>query len=287
MGSSEWRVMKRVKRIIQTCSGEWETSTGPCEIQNAVPSFDSGEYWCEIGAQRSNSVNITVSAGPVILEIPVLPVVEGDNVTLTCRNKLLSSNFTSQFFKDGLLMDSSSTGTMTIHSVSRSNEGLYKCSISEAGESPESWLKVRGPREGNKDSEDPTLPQQYLFLLQICMGVCVFLAISLLLVGFHRCRKCRTAGGEASTPPVRSVPSRCQPTEACADVSMEMTHSFNKGQEKEKKKKKVSEEDDSAAALEKTQCRQPTLSSRNPRRGEEKRSPVSPQDQFPVQITES
>ncbi|TDG99365.1 hypothetical protein EPR50_G00193320 [Perca flavescens] len=33
---------------------------------------------------------------------------------------------------------------MTIHHVSRSDEGLYKCDISSVGESPPSWVSVTG-----------------------------------------------------------------------------------------------------------------------------------------------
>eukprot|EP00064_Thunnus_orientalis_P020778 superscaffoldBa00005910_g20926 len=88
--------------------------------------------------KKSNS-----TTGSVILESPALPVMERDDATLHCRNKT-TSNFIADFFKDGNLIRSSSAGNMTIHSVSKSNEGLYKFNISGAGESPESWLTVRG-----------------------------------------------------------------------------------------------------------------------------------------------
>ena len=84
------------------------------------------------------------SAGSVILESPVLPVMEGEDVTLSCREKTTSFNLTADFYKDGLHVGRGSTGTLTIHSVSKSDEGLYKCNISGAGESPESRLAVRG-----------------------------------------------------------------------------------------------------------------------------------------------
>uniref|UniRef100_A0A671TNB0 Ig-like domain-containing protein n=1 Tax=Sparus aurata TaxID=8175 RepID=A0A671TNB0_SPAAU len=92
-------------------------------------------------SNRHNLLNC--SDASVILESPVLPVVERDAVTLSCRKKKTSSNLTADFYKDGLLIRSSSTGEMTIHRVSKSDEGLYKCRISGAGESPESWLAVR------------------------------------------------------------------------------------------------------------------------------------------------
>ena len=36
------------------------------------------------------------------------------------------------------------TAQMTIYNVSKSDEGLYKCSVSGLGDSPESRLAVRG-----------------------------------------------------------------------------------------------------------------------------------------------
>lgn len=80
----------------------------------------------------------------MILEGPVLPVAEGDAVTLSCRNKTSSSSVPAVFYKDGLFIGISTTGNMTIHTVYKSHEGLYRCNISGEGESPGSWLAVRG-----------------------------------------------------------------------------------------------------------------------------------------------
>ena len=89
------------------------------------------------------------SGGDVILGMPVLPVMEGSDVTLHCWSKTErtakpSSDRPADFYKDGSLISSESTGQMTIHSVSKSDEGLYKCLISGLGESPESSMDVRG-----------------------------------------------------------------------------------------------------------------------------------------------
>lgn len=65
-------------------------------------------------------------------------------MTLHCRNKTTTSNLTADFYKDGVLMESSPTGKMTINRVSKSDEGLYKCSIPGLGASPGSWLIVKG-----------------------------------------------------------------------------------------------------------------------------------------------
>ncbi|XP_018559729.2 low affinity immunoglobulin gamma Fc region receptor III [Lates calcarifer] len=93
-----------------------------------------------------DSCSAQKAAGPVVLESPDLPVMEGDDVTLLCRSSMSSFNRTADFYKDDVLIRSSETGNITIHNVSRSDEGLYRCSISGAGESAESRLTVRaGP----------------------------------------------------------------------------------------------------------------------------------------------
>ncbi|KAF1381052.1 hypothetical protein PFLUV_G00170420, partial [Perca fluviatilis] len=114
-----------------------------CNIGYIVP-LDSGVYWCESreGA-TSNIINITVTGGPVILQSPVLPVTEGEDLTLTCKTKT-SSNLPAGFYKDGSFIRTEPAGHMTIHHVSRSDEGLYTCNISSVGESPPSWVSVTG-----------------------------------------------------------------------------------------------------------------------------------------------
>ncbi|XP_054457915.1 low affinity immunoglobulin gamma Fc region receptor III-A-like [Anoplopoma fimbria] len=111
-------------------------------IQQAYES-DSGVYWCENErGEKSNTVNITITTGSVILDSPALPVKEGDNVTLRCRSKTNSIDFTADFFKGGS-RKSDSSREMPINNVSKSDEGLYNCSISGFGSSPGSWLAVR------------------------------------------------------------------------------------------------------------------------------------------------
>ncbi|CAK6974745.1 uncharacterized protein LOC121889065 [Scomber scombrus] len=65
---------------------------------------------------------------------------EGDDVTLRCKTK--TSNLPADFYKDGSLIRTEPTGHMTIHHVSKSDEGLYKCNSSSHGESPSSWISV-------------------------------------------------------------------------------------------------------------------------------------------------
>ena len=63
-------------------------------------------------------------------------------MTLHCRNK--TTYLKADFYKDDVLMESTSAEKMTINNVKLSDEGLYKCSIPDVGESPGSWLAVRG-----------------------------------------------------------------------------------------------------------------------------------------------
>ncbi|XP_037613811.1 Fc receptor-like protein 5 isoform X6 [Sebastes umbrosus] len=185
-GRTGWRVMRKIKGVVKTCAATWSTSTGPCEIKDAFTEVDSGEYWCEIGGlQTSNTVSITVTAGSVVLESPVLPVMEGDAVTLSCRDEQASSNLTADFYKDGRLIGSSSTGEMTIHSVSMCDEGDYKCRISGAGESPESWLTVR---EFHTESDPPS---DHTFLILRTVLPLVMMVPLLVLLGLLHCGKFR------------------------------------------------------------------------------------------------
>ncbi|XP_064881208.1 high affinity immunoglobulin gamma Fc receptor I-like isoform X2 [Oncorhynchus nerka] len=143
--STGWRVMRNAERgNLSECSTDWGKHQGSSCIVSLIPS-SSGVYWCESGSgEHSNAVNITVHVGAVILESPALPVTEGYSVTLRCRYQGTPSDLTAVFYKDGSLIRAETTGEITIPAVSKSDEGLYKCSSSK-GESPESWMTVTGP----------------------------------------------------------------------------------------------------------------------------------------------
>ncbi|XP_028462176.1 peroxidasin homolog isoform X2 [Perca flavescens] len=141
--SAGWTLRRNTTRERRTQGGvDWGTTAGSSCIISYVAPWYSGMYWCESreGA-TSNIITITVTGGPVILQSPVLPVMEGEDLTLTCTTKR-SSNLPAGFYKDGSFIRTESAGHMTIHHVSRSDEGLYKCLISSVGESPPSWVKV-------------------------------------------------------------------------------------------------------------------------------------------------
>ncbi|XP_071315920.1 low affinity immunoglobulin gamma Fc region receptor II-like isoform X2 [Trachinotus anak] len=167
--SNEWRVKRNTStNSDEECSKTWgKRNKSYCYVDDLYP-LDTGVYWCEFGAGGcSNAVNITVTLGSVILESPVLPVQEGDSVTLRCTVGTTSSaNLTAEFYKDDLLVGSSSTGAMTIHNVSKSDEGFYRCNITGGGGSPGSWLAVRA---GHAESSRPPLTCVLLPVLSACL----------------------------------------------------------------------------------------------------------------------
>ncbi|KAF5898060.1 Fc receptor-like protein 5, partial [Clarias magur] len=82
--------------------------------------------------------------GDVILESPLHAVTEGRPLTLHCLNrKTNSSNLRADFYKDGSVLQTQTTGEMIIHKVSKSDEGFYHCKHPVRGESPKSWVSVR------------------------------------------------------------------------------------------------------------------------------------------------
>ncbi|KAK3546619.1 hypothetical protein QTP70_031232, partial [Hemibagrus guttatus] len=119
-------------------------SGSTCNISSLSTSH-TGVYWCQSeSGGRSNSVNITVHNGAVILDSPVHPVTAGRPLNLRClyRSKMNPGSGVD-FYKDDSILQNQTTGEMTISSVSKSDEGFYHCKHPERGESPKSWVSVR------------------------------------------------------------------------------------------------------------------------------------------------
>ncbi|XP_053537826.1 uncharacterized protein LOC124627497 [Ictalurus punctatus] len=145
--STRWRVIRYTHREIVSDCSQWGSVTGStCKISFLSTSY-TGVYWCESeSGENSNPVNITVHDGDVILESPVHPVTEGHPLTLRCLYRYTkSSNLRADFYKDGSVLQTQTTGEMIIRTVSKSDEGFYHCKHPERGESLKSWVSVRGP----------------------------------------------------------------------------------------------------------------------------------------------
>ncbi|KAM9501085.1 leukocyte immunoglobulin-like receptor subfamily A member 3 isoform 2-T2 [Clarias gariepinus] len=143
--STGWTVRRYThsERVLD-CS--WESVTGStCEISSLNTSY-TGVYWCESeSGENSNPVNITVHDGDVILESPVHPVTQGHLLTLRCLDRnTKSSSLRVDFFKDGSVFQPQTTREMIIHNVTKSDEGFYHCKHPDRGESPKSWVLIRG-----------------------------------------------------------------------------------------------------------------------------------------------
>ncbi|XP_063319095.1 low affinity immunoglobulin gamma Fc region receptor II-like [Pelmatolapia mariae] len=195
--SAGWTLRRNTSREQRTQCGTdgWGKPAGStCDI--VAFHLDSGVYWCESReGPISNMVNLTVTGGSVILQSPVLPVMEGDDVTLLCKTMTTFSNLPAAFYKDGSLIRKQPAGHMTIQHVSRSDEGLYKCDISGHGESPSSWITVTGkhtttPPPTSTPPPGSTCVSPSLFSLVLTVSflksVCVVVLLVLLVLLVRR-----------------------------------------------------------------------------------------------------
>uniref|UniRef100_A0AAZ1Y5Y7 Ig-like domain-containing protein n=1 Tax=Oreochromis aureus TaxID=47969 RepID=A0AAZ1Y5Y7_OREAU len=199
--SAGWTLRRNTTKQQRTqCGDGWGKAAGAsCNISYIQP-WHSGVYWCESReGPISNMVNLTVTGGSVILQSPVLPVMEGDDVTLLCKTKTTPSNLPAAFYKDGSLIRKQPTGHMTIQHVSRSDEGLYKCDISGHGESPSSWITVTDKHTTTPPPTStsapgstsitlpPSLSPAVLSVLSCVGSVCVVVLLVLLVLLVRRC----------------------------------------------------------------------------------------------------
>ncbi|KAF3698224.1 hypothetical protein EXN66_Car013905 [Channa argus] len=140
---------------------------------------------------------------------------EGHDVSLHCQTKRPPSKLPADFYKDGSLIRTEPTGHMTIHHVTKSDEGLYKCNISSHGESPPSWIYVtEKPTTTPPPSSPPTFPPCPDLLSSVPLHyvvfftcVCVLVLVQIILV---------------------LVVSRRGPNKSKADVAIDFTDSHIK-----------------------------------------------------------
>uniref|UniRef100_A0A3Q3LN14 Low affinity immunoglobulin gamma Fc region receptor II-like n=1 Tax=Mastacembelus armatus TaxID=205130 RepID=A0A3Q3LN14_9TELE len=218
--SAGWTLRRNTTRRQRTqCGAGWGTSAGSsCTISDLYPS-DSGVYWCESreGA-TSQSINITVSGGAVILQSPVLPVMEGENITLICRTQT-SSDLPADFYKHGSLVINGPTGHVTILHVSKADEGVYRCNIRGHGQSPPSWISVTGrptttappttaaPTTIAVPPPDSTPLQQVFTVVRYLVVFCPYVISTVLMVSLFRHRP---TGNHLSVSMVMTPPTHAE-----------------------------------------------------------------------------
>ncbi|KAI3375475.1 hypothetical protein L3Q82_003809 [Scortum barcoo] len=135
------------------------------------------------------------TAGEVILESPALPVSAGDDVTLRCStkkryDKLSTSDFSAAFFRDDVFIGNETAEKMILRSVSKSEEGLYRCEHPRRGRSEQSWLAVR--------AQPPPPPPPLLSLPNLVSIVLLFVLYTvILIICIHMYRRWARARAEA------------------------------------------------------------------------------------------
>uniref|UniRef100_A0A3Q3M680 Ig-like domain-containing protein n=1 Tax=Mastacembelus armatus TaxID=205130 RepID=A0A3Q3M680_9TELE len=142
--STEWRVRRFPEDRSLSCPSKWRMTGSTCKISTSQSS--AAVYWCESGSgEFSNSVNITFQ-NDIILLSPVLPVTEGDPVSLSCKLTTENLPFNVEFYKNDKLVQNDTRLELNISAVSKSDEGFYKCKVMK--ESAQSWVSVKLSRPG-------------------------------------------------------------------------------------------------------------------------------------------
>ncbi|XP_032438829.1 high affinity immunoglobulin gamma Fc receptor I-like isoform X2 [Xiphophorus hellerii] len=193
-----WTVRRNTTKGTRTrCEEGWGKLNGSTCNMNYLFEHDTGLYWCESmsgSSSSSSSIQLSVSGGSVILQSPVLPVMEGDDVTLSCRAKNPTHNLPAAFYKDGSFIGDETTGNKILNSVKKSDEGLYKCNVKGHGESPSSRISVKEkPSTTSSPSTPPpsssSSPSSQFLLSGLLPLAGVVLVLLVLLVKCHINRK--------------------------------------------------------------------------------------------------
>ncbi|XP_042257808.1 low affinity immunoglobulin gamma Fc region receptor II-like isoform X1 [Thunnus maccoyii] len=203
-----WTVKRTAGGETEQC-GNSKQNFGRIEGSSCIISTlllsDSGVYWCENSSGKiSEHINITVTGGQLILEVPALPVLTGSDVTLRCRSRDGSTQ-AANLFKNGEPSRAGSTGEFTISNVQQSDEGFYSCYAELFAESPRSRLRVKAsphpppppPPTSSSSSPPPSRPSSpvsvdrglALSLLCHLVVVCPFCISTVLMVSIYCSRR--------------------------------------------------------------------------------------------------
>ncbi|KAK7910012.1 hypothetical protein WMY93_014696 [Mugilogobius chulae] len=179
------------------CESGWGIVDGhTCTIEELF-TLDSGVYWC--GTERNqtgDSINITVTSDPVLLSVPIYPILLGTSVTLACLSNHPNNNkFEASFFRDADFLGIKPSATLTLPSVTRKDEGLYRCEIASRGRSKQVPLRISSENVHAISGITMTTPpstNQPITIAQLrpLWYVLLFLLYTgILCIGFSICRK--------------------------------------------------------------------------------------------------
>ncbi|XP_068164359.1 uncharacterized protein [Antennarius striatus] len=159
--NNQWKMMRFDSWVgtITECPNQVTSDRSlSCTSRSASPWSDN-LYWCESPAgHRTNALNVTPTDMLVVLETPTVPVWEGDNVTLRClyRNrttKKFTTKFRMVFYKDDRQKFVTNGASVTLPTVTKADEGLYKCRHPKEGLSPTSWIGVKAHPDVDQKSD--------------------------------------------------------------------------------------------------------------------------------------
>ncbi|KAM9717471.1 uncharacterized protein ACNS7B_021120 [Menidia menidia] len=198
--SAGWTVRRNTSEgRVSECGDGWGKQNGSSCTNSMLQVWDSGEYWCESGGGAAGpSTPLTVSA-----------VQHGPPP---------SSPTAALFYKDGSLIRTEPTGHMTLRPVSRSDEGLYSCSIG-GDTSPSSRVRVTEKPATTAPPTSMTTPTSEapppdssppfgLMLLLRLLVFCPYFISTLLLVSVYRLRAkgSKQPVTVATAPPLQAEP---------------------------------------------------------------------------------
>ncbi|XP_055362850.1 uncharacterized protein LOC114867192 isoform X2 [Betta splendens] len=182
--STEWRVRRFPEGGFLSSCSNWTTSGSRCDINTSQSG--SAVFWCESGSGHfSNSVNVTVHDGDIVLVSPVLPVTQGTAVTLGCRSRTQHVVSNVSFYNNDQLIQSDTRAELNISAASESHQGFYSCQVKEPSRtltSAQSWMSVT-----LSSSDSFSLP-----VLLIAVLVCGFTLMLLLLFCLYKKSKARS-----------------------------------------------------------------------------------------------
>ncbi|KAK5848113.1 hypothetical protein PBY51_005758 [Eleginops maclovinus] len=144
---------------------------------------DTGVYWCQsLQGACSNTINISVNDGGVILGSPTFPVTVGDEVVLHCSYKAkngvkATSDFSAAFYKNNTFIGNQPGGKLTLQNVSKSDEGFYRCEHPKGGKSLPSRLAVK-----DRPTDVSTPPPPPVPLARLLCSILLFITFTVIFI---------------------------------------------------------------------------------------------------------
>lgn len=154
---NNWTVMRNIRsRVRSKCPVVAGRHASICH--SYLYPWHAGLYWCEHkDGSVANFVKLTITAGPLLLQPSAVPIVNGDDVVLTCRtwsDAAIEQHHPARFYKNNMLIGERSRRMISIYNFSSEHTGMYKCGIKTLV-SPSIWLEANAPMSPENATEVP------------------------------------------------------------------------------------------------------------------------------------